>query len=91
MGCKYLRDVSKSTKLTCIGCPELKKAESTNEACNKTDEAALKIIRELGLKNNQQISEDDLCTTAKALYPEGLQTKIEAPLKSKILESRLHC
>jgi hypothetical protein len=49
----------------------LKKIESAKKICYaaKEDEAALRLIHELGLKNNQQISEDDLCTVVKALYP----------------------
>jgi hypothetical protein len=65
----------------------MKKAESTNETCNEADEAALRLIRELGLKNNQQISEDDLCTVVKALYPKEYQTKLEALLNSKYLKT----
>ena len=68
---------------------ELKKAESIKKASNETkeDEAALRIIRELGLKNSQQISEDDLCTVVKALYPKEYQTKLEALLNSKYLKA----
>jgi hypothetical protein len=70
-----------------MGARELKKAESTNQVCNDADEAALKIISELGLKNNQQISEDDLCTVVKALYPKEYQTKLETLLNSKYLKA----
>jgi hypothetical protein len=73
--------------LTCMGCRSLKKAESTKETCNDADQGALKIIRELGLKDNQQISEDDLCTVVAALYPEEYQTKLEALLNSKYLKA----
>jgi glycerol-3-phosphate dehydrogenase len=47
----------------------------------------LGLIRELGLKDNQQISEDDLCTVVKALYPKEYQTKLEALLNSKYLKA----
>jgi hypothetical protein len=70
-----------------MGCQKLKKAESAKEVCNGVDDAALKIIRELGLQNNQQISEDDLCTVVKALYPKEYQTKLEALLNSKYLKA----
>jgi glycerol-3-phosphate dehydrogenase len=70
-----------------MGAIELKKAESAKEVCNDADEPALRIIRELGLKNNQQISEDDLCTVVAALYPKEYQTKIEALLNSKYLKA----
>jgi hypothetical protein len=70
-----------------MGCQELKKAESAKEVCNGADEAALKIIRALGLQNNQQISEDDLCTVVKALYPKEYQTKLEALLNSNYLQA----
>jgi hypothetical protein len=65
----------------------LKKAESTNQTCNKADEAALKIIHELDLKHNQQISEEDLCTVTKALYPKTYQTKLEALLNSNYMQA----
>ncbi len=69
--------------------PVLKKVESIKKASNETteDEAALRLIRELGLKNNQQISEDDLCTVVAALYPKEYQTKLEALLNSKYLKA----
>jgi hypothetical protein len=70
-----------------LGARELKKAEVTKRINNDADEAALKIIRELGLKDNQQISEDDLCTVVKALYPKEYQTKLEALLNSKYLKA----
>jgi hypothetical protein len=70
-----------------LGARELKKAEVTKSINNDADEAALKIIRELDLKNNQQISEDDLCTVVKALYPKEYQTKLEALLNSKYLKA----
>jgi hypothetical protein len=67
----------------------LKKIESAKKICYaaKEDEAALRLIHELGLKNNQQISEDDLCTVVKALYPKEYQTKLEALLNSKYLKA----
>jgi len=70
-----------------MGACELKKAESTKETCNNADEAVLRLISELGLKNNQQISEDDLCTVVAALYPKEYQTKLEALLNSKCLKA----
>jgi hypothetical protein len=70
-----------------MGYQKLKKAESAKEVCNGADEAALRIIRELGLQNNQQISEEDLCTVVKALYPKEYQTKLEALLNSKYLKA----
>jgi hypothetical protein len=39
------------------------------------------------LKNNQQISEDDLCTVVAALYLKEYQTKLEALLNSKYLKT----
>jgi len=51
-----------------MGCTELKNAESAKETCTEADEAVLRIIHESGLKNHQQISENDLCTVIKALY-----------------------
>jgi hypothetical protein len=65
----------------------LKKAESTKETCNTVDEAALKIIRELGLKHNQQINEEDLYTKTKTLYPKEYQTKLEALLNSNYMQA----
>jgi hypothetical protein len=70
-----------------MGRQSLKKAYASKETYNGTDDAALKIIRELGLENNQQISEDDLCTVAAALYPKEYQTKLEALLNSKYLKA----
>lgn len=69
--------------------PELKKAEYIKSASNETkeDEAALRLIRELNLSDNQQISEDDLCTVVEALYPKEYQTKLEALLNSKYLKA----
>jgi hypothetical protein len=46
-----------------------------------------KIMHELGLKDNQQINEDDLCTVVAALYPEEYQTKLETLLNSKHLKA----
>jgi hypothetical protein len=69
------------------GVRELKKVESDQGVYSEVDEAALKIIRALGLKNNQQISEDDLSTVIKALYPKEYQTKLEALLNSKYLKA----
>jgi hypothetical protein len=65
----------------------LKRAESTKEICNKADEAALTIIHELGLKHNQQISEEELYTATKALYPKTYQTKLEALLNSNYMQA----
>ncbi len=65
----------------------MKKVESAKETCNSIDETALKIIHELGLKNNQQISEEDLYTITKALYPKEYQTKLETLLNSKYLKA----
>jgi hypothetical protein len=70
-----------------MGCRSLKKTESTKNLSSKADEAALKIIHELGLKNNQQISEEDLYTITKTLYPKEYQTKLEAMLNSKYLQA----
>ncbi len=68
--------------------PELKKAESIKKASNETkNQAALRLIREVGLKNNQRISEDDLCTVVAAFYPEECQTILEALLNSKYLKT----
>jgi hypothetical protein len=65
----------------------LKKAEFTKEICNEADEAVLKIIHELGLKHNQQISEEELYTVTKALYPKTYQTKLETLLNSKYMQA----
>ena len=54
---------------------------------DETDGAALKIIAELRLKNNQQISEDDLVTVVKTLYPEDYQEKLEALLNSRYMKA----
>jgi hypothetical protein len=75
--------------ITRAGVPELKKAESIKKASNETkeDEAALRLIRELGLKNNQQISDDDLCTVVKHSTQKSTQTRLEALLNSKYLKA----
>jgi hypothetical protein len=67
----------------------LKKIESTKKIYDETkeDEAALRLIDELGLKNNKHISEDDLYTIVKALYPKEYQTKLETLLNSKYLQA----
>jgi hypothetical protein len=71
-----------------MGHRSLKKAYATKETYNGTDDAPLKIIRKLGLKSKQHISEYDLCTVAEALYPkEYPQTKLDALLNSKYLKA----
>jgi hypothetical protein len=56
---------------------------SVKEVSDETDKVALKLIDELGLKDKQQISEDDILTVVKALYPEDYQAKLETLLNSK--------
>ena len=71
--------------------PELKKAESIKKASNETEnQAALRLIREVGLKNNQRISEDDLCAVVAAFYPEECQTKLRSTPEQQILENLLY-
>jgi hypothetical protein len=73
--------------LNCIGRRSLKKIESIKKTCNEADETVLNIFHELGLTHNQQISEEDLYTITKALYPKEYQTKLEALLNSKYLKA----
>lgn len=69
------------------GGTQLKKTIAAKEVSDKTDKVALEVIGELGLKNKQQISEDDLLTVVKSLYPDDYQDKLEALLNSKYLRA----
>jgi hypothetical protein len=52
---------------------------------------ALRLIHDLEFKNSQQISEDDLCTVVKAVYPKEYPNKTRSTTEQQILESLLHC
>ncbi|MCW4024947.1 MAG: hypothetical protein NWF01_07935 [Candidatus Bathyarchaeota archaeon] len=62
-------------------------AKAIHEIGKKTDRAALKIIKKLGLKDKQAISEDELLVVVKVFYPEDYAYKMNILLESKYFKT----
>jgi len=64
-----------------------KSAEKVHEINEKSDKTALKIIKELGLKDKQQISDHELFTIVKAIYPDDYDLKMNILYNCKYLST----
>ncbi len=62
-------------------------ALAVHELGVKIDQEALKIIKELGLKDKQQITEDDLVVVTRAKYPNDYDKKLNCLLASKYFDT----
>jgi hypothetical protein len=66
---------------------DFKSAKKAREINEKSDKTALKIIKELRLKDKQQISDHELFTIVKAIYPDDYDLKMNILYNCKYLST----
>jgi len=66
---------------------DFKSAEKAHEINEKSDKTALKIIKELGLKDKQRISDHELFTIVKAIYPDNYDLRMNILYNCKYLST----